>query len=182
MQDNFNSNQKQKQFCSNKALKSHTKYKFVLTGKERKKINQEKKHYEDPRSASIEALKIVQKKRGWIEDGAIYAISDLLGISASDVEGVATFYSQIYRQPVGRHIIRYCDSIVCYITGYQDVEVEIIKLLNIEPGKTTEDGCFTLLPTCCLGNCHKSPTIMIDEDTHSYVNASNIQQLLERYQ
>ncbi|MGP1930839.1 MAG: NADH-quinone oxidoreductase subunit NuoE, partial [Arsenophonus sp. ET-DL12-MAG3] len=104
---------------------------------------QEKKHYEDPRSASIEALKIVQKKRGWIEDGAIYAISDLLGISASDVEGVATFYSQIYRQPVGRHIIRYCDSIVCYITGYQDVEVEIIKLLNIEPGKTTEDGCFT---------------------------------------
>ncbi|MGP1930579.1 MAG: NADH-quinone oxidoreductase subunit NuoE [Arsenophonus sp. ET-YP4-MAG3] len=182
MQDNFNSNQRKKQFDFNNILKSHTKYDFVLTKKEREKINQEKQHYENPRSASIEALKIVQKKRGWVEDGAIYAISDLLGIPASDVEGIATFYSQIYRQPVGRHIIRYCDSVVCYITGYQDVEVEIIKLLNIKPGKTTEDGCFTLLPTCCLGNCHKSPTIMIDDDTHNYVNVSNIQQLLEKYQ
>jgi NADH:ubiquinone oxidoreductase subunit E len=34
----------------------------------------------------------------------IYAIADVLGIPASDVEGVATFYSQIFRQPVGRHV------------------------------------------------------------------------------
>lgn len=93
---------------------------FVLSDEERAEIEAEKHHYEDPRAASIEALKIVQKHRGWVEDGAIYAISDVLGIPASDVEGVATFYSQIYRQPVGRHVIRYCDSVVCHITGYQD--------------------------------------------------------------
>lgn len=92
---------------------------FVLSDEERAEIEAEKHHYEDPRAASIEALKIVQKHRGWVEDGAIYAISDVLGIPASDVEGVATFYSQIYRQPVGRHVIRYCDSVVCHITGYQ---------------------------------------------------------------
>lgn len=73
---------------------------FVLTQEERAEIEQEKHHYEDPRAASIEALKIVQKNRGWVEDGAIYAIADVLGIPASDVEGVATFYSQIFRQPV----------------------------------------------------------------------------------
>ncbi|HHR6129077.1 NADH-quinone oxidoreductase subunit NuoE [Providencia zhijiangensis] len=154
---------------------------FVLTEHERAEIEGEKHHYEDARAASIEALKIVQKNRGWVEDGAIHAIAEVLGIPASDVEGVATFYSQIFRQPVGRHIIRYCDSVVCHITGYQGLEAEIIKQLSIRPGQTTADGRFTLLPTCCLGNCDKGPTMMIDDDTHSHVQPENIQKLLEQY-
>ncbi len=74
---------------------------FVLSQAERDAIEHEKHHYEDPRAASIEALKIVQQARGWVPDGAIHAIAAELGIPASDVEGVATFYSQIFRQPVG---------------------------------------------------------------------------------
>ncbi|MCD0229976.1 NADH-quinone oxidoreductase subunit NuoE, partial [Enterobacter hormaechei subsp. steigerwaltii] len=93
-------------------------------------------------------------------------IAKVLGIPASDVEGVATFYSQIFSQPVGRHVIRYCDSVVCHITGYQGIQAAIEKKLNIKQGQTTFDGRFTLLPTCCLGNCDKGPTMMIDEDTH----------------
>ncbi|MEX5590915.1 NAD(P)H-dependent oxidoreductase subunit E, partial [Pseudomonas urmiensis] len=89
---------------------------------------------EDPRAASIEALKIVQKERGWVPDGAIYAIGDLLGIPASDVEGVATFYSQIFRQPVGRHIIRVCNSMVCFIGGHENVVDEIKRSLGIGLG------------------------------------------------
>ncbi len=91
------------------------------------------------------------------------------GIPASDVEGVATFYSQIFRQPVGRHVIRYCDSVVCHITGYQGIQSAIESHLKIKPGQTTFDGRFTLLPTCCLGNCDKGPNMMIDEDTHSHL-------------
>ncbi|WP_122870474.1 NADH-quinone oxidoreductase subunit NuoE, partial [Pseudomonas viridiflava] len=94
---------------------------FALSETERSAIEHEMHHYEDPRAASIEALKIVQKERGWVPDGAIYAIGDLLGIPASDVEGVATFYSQIFRQPVGRHIIRVCNSMVCFIGGHESV-------------------------------------------------------------
>lgn len=104
---------------------------FELSAAEREAIEHEKHHYEDPRAASIEALKIVQKQRGWVPDGAIYTIADVLGIPASDVEGVATFYSQIFRQPVGRHVIRYCDSVVCHITGYQGIQAAIEKKLNI---------------------------------------------------
>lgn len=154
---------------------------FELTPEERAEIEHEKLHYEDPRAASIEALKLVQKNRGWVEDGAIYAIADVLGIPASDVEGVATFYSQIFRQPVGRHIIRFCDSVVCHITGYQGIQAAIEKQLNILPGQTTPDGRFTLLPTCCLGNCDKGPTMMVDDDTHSYVKPEEIETLLEQY-
>lgn len=154
---------------------------FELSAAERDAIEAEKHHYEDSRAVSIEALKIVQKHRGWVPDGAIRAIAEILSIPDSDVEGVATFYSQIFRQPVGRHVIRYCDSVVCHITGYQGIQAAIEDQLHIKPGETTEDGRFTLLPTCCLGNCDKGPTMMIDEDTHSYLKPEDINQLLERY-
>lgn len=180
MQSEFNVN-KQARLDVVNVTDAQTPDEFVLSADERNAIEQEKHHYEDPRAASIEALKIVQKQRGWVPDGAIYAIAEVLGIPASDVEGVATFYSQIYRQPVGRHIIRYCDSVVCHITGFQGVQAAIESSLNIRPGQTTADGRFTLLPTCCLGNCDKGPTMMIDEDTHSYVKPEEIEKLLEQY-
>lgn len=155
---------------------------FALSETERSAIEHEMHHYEDPRAASIEALKIVQKERGWVPDGAADAIGEILGIPASDVEGVATFYSQIFRQPVGRHIIRVCDSMTCYVGGHESVLGSIQQNLGIGLGQTTADNRFTLLPVCCLGNCDKAPALMIDDDTFGNVSADSVAQLLEAYQ
>lgn len=155
---------------------------FVLSETERSAIEHEMHHYEDPRAASIEALKIVQKARGWVPDGACDAIGEILGIPASDVEGVATFYSQIFRLPVGRHIIRVCDSMTCYIGGHESVLDSIRNEIGIEPGQTSTDGRFTLIPVCCLGNCDKAPALMIDDDTFGDVQPGGVAQLLEAYQ
>ncbi|MBT1118861.1 NADH-quinone oxidoreductase subunit NuoE [Stutzerimonas nitrititolerans] len=155
---------------------------FVLSETERSAIEHEMHHYEDPRAASIEALKIVQKARGWVPDGACDAIGKILGIPASDVEGVATFYSQIFRVPVGRHIIRVCDSMTCYIGGHESVLDSIRNEIGIEPGQTSSDGRFTLIPVCCLGNCDKAPALMIDDDTFGDVQPGGVAQLLEAYQ
>lgn len=154
---------------------------FALSETERSAIEHEMHHYEDPRAASIEALKIIQKQRGWVPDGAIHAIAAVLGIPASDVEGVATFYSQIFRQPVGRHIIRVCDSMTCFIGGHESVLGAIQQQLGIAPGQTSADNRFTLLPVCCLGNCDKAPALMIDDDTFGNVSAAAVGQLLEAY-
>ena len=154
---------------------------FVLSDAERAAIEEEMHHYDDPRAASIEALKIVQQARGWVPDGAADAIGAILGIPASDVEGVATFYSQIFRQPVGRHIIRVCDSMTCFIGGHESVLNGIRTTLGIEPGQTTADNRFTLLPVCCLGNCDKAPALMIDDDTFGNVTADSVAALLEDY-
>jgi len=154
---------------------------FVLSAEETRAIEAEMHHYEDSRAASIEALKIVQKQRGWVPDGAIDAIAGILKISAADVEGVATFYSQIFRQPVGRHIIRVCDSMVCYIGGHEPVLSALQDRLGIGLGQTTADNRFTLLPVCCLGNCDKAPALMIDDDTYGNISAEQLQDLLERY-
>ncbi|WP_313339388.1 NADH-quinone oxidoreductase subunit NuoE [Stutzerimonas nitrititolerans] len=155
---------------------------FVLSETERSAIEHEMHHYEDPRAASIEALKIVQKARGWVPDGACDAIGAILGIPASDVEGVATFYSQIFRVPVGRHIIRVCDSMTCYLGGHESVLDSIRNEIGIEPGQTSTDGRFTLIPVCCLGNCDKAPALMIDDDTFGDVQPGGVAQLLEAYQ
>lgn len=155
---------------------------FVLSETERSAIEHEMHHYEDPRAASIEALKIVQKERGWVPDGAADAIGAILGIPASDVEGVATFYSQIFRQPVGRHVIRVCDSMTCYVGGHESVVAEMQKQLGIGLGQTTTDNRFTLLPVCCLGNCDKAPAVMIDDDTYGNLDAQGVAKLLEAYQ
>lgn len=154
---------------------------FVLSDTERTAIEEEMQHYEQPRAASIEALKIVQQERGWVPDGAAEAIGEILGIPASDVEGVATFYSQIFRQPVGRHVIRVCDSMTCYIGGHESVLDSIKNQIGIEPGQTTADNRFTLLPVCCLGNCDKAPALMIDDDTFGNVTAEGVAALLESY-
>lgn len=154
---------------------------FVLSQAEREAIEHEMHHYEDPRAASIEALKIVQQARGWVPDGAIYAIATLLGIPPSDVEGVATFYSQIFRQPVGRHIIRVCDSMVCYINGHEQLLAGLKEVMNLAPGQTSADGRFTLLPVCCLGNCDKGPALMIDDDTYGGLDAIGLLKTLEAY-
>ena len=154
---------------------------FALSDAERSAIEHEMQHYEDPRAASIEALKIVQKARGWVPDGAAEAIGAVLGIPASDVEGVATFYSQIFRQPVGRHLIRVCDSMTCFIGGHESVLDSLKNELGIVPGQTTADGRFTLLPVCCLGNCDKAPALMIDDETFGNILPEDVAGLLEAY-
>lgn len=91
-------------------------------------------YYEDLCAVFIEVLKIVQKQCGWVLDGVIYVIVDVLGILVSDVEGVVMFYSQIFCQLVGCYVICYCDSVVCYINGYQGIQVVFEKKLNIKLG------------------------------------------------
>lgn len=154
---------------------------FALSEAERHEIEHAIHHYEDPRAASIDALKIVQKYRRWVPDGAIALIAELLSMSAADVEGVATFYNRIYRQPVGRHVILVCDSIGCFLTGFDDVYAALQSTLGIQPGQTTTDDRFTLLPVCCLGACDRGPVLMIDDDTHFNVNPGNVNQVLEQY-
>jgi len=83
--------------------------------------------------------------------------------------------------PVGRHIIRVCDSMTCYIGGHESVLDSLRQHLGIEPGQTTGDGRFTLIPVCCLGNCDKAPALMIDDDTYGDVTPGGVLQLLEAY-
>ena len=154
---------------------------FELSAEERAEIEHEMAHYPDPRAASIEALKVVQKYRGWVPDPAIGQIAAVLGIPAAELEGVATFYSLIFRRPVGRHVIKVCDSISCHLTGYEELRDALSAHLGIRVGQTTPDGRFTLLPICCLGACDRGACLMIDDDLHGPVEPADVAATLEAY-
>jgi len=136
----------------------------ALTPEETAEIAAEIAHVPEPASAMIEALRIVQRHRGWVSDQSVVAIARMLGTSTAEVDSVATFYNLIFRQPVGRHVVMYCDSVSCYVMGCDQLRVALQEKLGIEPGETTSDGRFTLLPIVCLGACDHAPAMMIDED------------------
>lgn len=154
---------------------------FVLSDEERHDVEHALTHYPDGRAASIDALKAVQKRRGWVPDGALAPLAEMIGISAAELEGVATFYSLIFRQPVGRHVIKVCDSISCFLTGYDEIKLALEHKLGIRYGQTTADQRFTLLPICCLGACDKGPTLMIDDDLHGDLSVEGLDQILGKY-
>ena len=134
------------------------------------------------KAAGIEALKIVQEHRRWISDESIKDVAEYMDMSAEELDSVATFYNLLFRQPVGRHIILLCDSISCWVMGYENIRIELESRLQIKYGQTTKDGRYTLLPNCCLGTCDCAPAFMIDNDLYRNVTVEQLDKILEKYQ
>jgi NADH-quinone oxidoreductase subunit E len=156
----------------------------MLSEPERREIDAEVERRETPRAASIEALRIVQRHRGFVSDEGIDDVASHLGLSAEEVDGVATFYNLIFRQPVGRHVIFQCDSISCWIMGSDRLRSRLCQRLGIQVGGTTRDRQFTLLPIQCLGTCDHAPAMMVDEDLYRDLSPDDVEALdaiLERY-
>lgn len=153
----------------------------MLTVEEMKEIDAEAAHYPNREAVCIDAMKIVQRHRGWVSDESIRDIAGFLGMSCADLDGVATFYNLIHRKPVGRHVIFICDSISCWIMGYERMRDELSKRLGIELGQTTPDHRFTFLPIVCLGCCDRAPAMLIDNDLHTNLDAGKIERALEAY-
>lgn len=154
----------------------------MLSQQERQEIEEEIAHYEYKQAASIEALKIVQRHRRWISDEAIQDIAPLLDMSPDELDNVATFYNLIYRQPVGENVILLCDSISCWILGYEHIRQHLKNRLGVDLGETTPDGKFTLIPMVCLGTCDHAPAMIIGEELYRDLDADKVDQILENYQ
>jgi NADH-quinone oxidoreductase subunit E len=158
----------------------------VLSPEELAEIEAEADHYPTRRALCIEAMKVVQKHRGWVSDDALHDVGSLLGMTSDELEGVATFYNLVFRRPVGRHVVLVCDSVSCWIMGYARLREHLCHRLGVQLGETTPDGRFTLLPIVCLGACDHAPAMMVDDDLHQDLDPvsdpSKVDALLQRYQ
>ena len=153
----------------------------MLTEAELKEIEAEIAHYPTKRAACVDALKIVQKHRGWISDESLKEVADFLEMTPDELDGVATYYNLIFRRPVGKHVILLCDSVSCWIMGYPNIRQKLNEELGIDFGETTSDGQFTLLPIVCLGDCDHAPAMMVDRDLYHDLDADKILPILEKY-
>lgn len=153
----------------------------MLSDEEKREIEAEFPNYADKRAVSIDALKIVQRHRGWVSDDAIQDLSTFLEVHPTELDAVATFYNLIFRKPVGRHVIMMCGSITCWVMGSDNIRENLCQRLGVDPGGTTSDGRFTLLPTVCIGICDHAPAMMIDEDTYTDLTEAKLEEILARY-
>ncbi len=154
----------------------------MLSDTERSEIEQEYSRYPTRRAVCVDAMKIVQQHRGWVSDEAIGDIAELLTMSPSELDGVATFYNIIFRYPVGRHVVRLCDSVSCWVMGYEKIRRTLRDHLGVDFGDTMADGRFTVLPNVCLGACDRAPVLMVDGDLYLNVDADNVEQILRQYE
>ena len=152
----------------------------MLNERERERIEEEIRALESPRAAVSEALAIVQESRGWVSDEGVTDVAAALGMSAEEVEEIATFYELIYRRPVGKHVIHVCDSVCCWILGEERVLAHLKGRLGVEIGGTTADGRFTLLPIGCLGACEQAPAMMVDGEIFGDLTPEAVDGILAR--
>ncbi len=153
----------------------------MLSDLERGEIEEELRNYPLPRAGCLDALKVVQRHRGWVPDEQIRDVAEVLGMTPDELDGIATFYPFIFRRPVGRHIISVCDSLSCWVMGYEKVLDALVERLGVSWGGTTADKRFTLLPVSCMGHCDHAPALMVDEDLYGDLTEEEIGRILERY-
>ena len=153
-----------------------------LSDEEVREIEEECSHLPDRKSAAIDAMMIVQRRRGWVSDESLAAIARLLGMSVENLDAIATFYNLIFRKPVGRHVVMVCDSVSCFVMGADGLRRDVEEHLGIRLGETTPDNRFTLLPIVCLGACDRAPTVLIDDELFGDVTAENLEEIFAAFE
>ncbi len=133
-----------------------------------------------PREAAVDVLKALQAHYGWLTDEAVEEAAGLLGLSPLQVDELATFYEMLYRRPVGKRVVHVCDSISCWTMGGEPLMAHLAKSLGIQPGETSADGLFTLLPCCCLGNCGEAPTMMVGDTLYGRLRPETALEILQK--
>lgn len=153
----------------------------MLTDEIRREIEEQVAIYGTRQAACIDGLLIAQRHLGWISDETLDALAQYLHMTVEELDGVATFYNEVYRKPVGRHVILVCDSVVCWIMGCDGIRQYLTERLGIEPGETTDDGRFTLLPVQCLGACDHAPAMTVDGELYEDLDPAKIDRILEMH-
>jgi len=153
---------------------------MALRDAEKEQIEMAAAEFPRRRSALIPALRIVQESRGCVDREAMRDIAEAFELHPMEVEEVASFYSMINTQPVGKHLIQVCRSISCFIMGANSIIRLLETRLGARVGETTKDGKFTLMTVECLGSCGTAPVMMIGEQYHEDLKPEKVEQILAR--
>lgn len=154
----------------------------VISNEARQEIEKLFHHLPHKQAACIDALKVVQKYNRWVSNEALKELEPILEMSAHEIDSVATFYNIIYRRPVGRHVIHLCNSVSCWVVGYEEIYKALKEKLGVDYGHTTKDGRFTFLPIPCLGTCDHGPAMLVGEDLYRDITPEQLDDILAKYE
>ncbi|HEY8892263.1 MAG TPA: NADH-quinone oxidoreductase subunit NuoE [Clostridium sp.] len=145
------------------------------------KVRDIAKEFKVMKGALIPVLHEVQKLFGYLPEEALRIVAEEINIPMSEIYGVSTFYSQFTLEPKGEHIIKVCLGTACYVKGSQDILERLSSVLEVEVGKTTSDGKFTLEAARCLGACGLAPVLMVDDKVYGRLIPADVIRIIEEY-
>jgi NADH-quinone oxidoreductase subunit E len=133
------------------------------------------------RNELLNMIKDEQAKNGSVSDGAMAGMAQTLHLPIGDVYGVTTFYSFLSTRPLGRHVIRICKSVPCFLQDGSMMAATIEKELGISPGETTSDGRFSFELTNCIGACDQAPAMLVDDEVYGDLTPEKIGEILQSF-
>ena len=133
-----------------------------------------------PREQVINVFFILQKYYGYLSDDAVRDAAALLGLTALEVEELATFYDFLYREPVGKFVIHVCDGVVCWMYHENSIFDYLCQKLQVCAGGVTADGLFTVLPTACIGFCDRAPAMLINGVSYGPLTPEKVDEIIEQ--
>jgi NADH-quinone oxidoreductase subunit E len=152
----------------------------MLSEATRLKIDALIARYPQRRSALIPSLQVAQAEAGYLSSEVIAEIAGIFELTANQVYEVASFYTMLYKRPVGRYVLQVCTNISCLLCNSDSIMAHLQKKLGIKPGETTPDRKFTLLEVECLGSCGTSPVVQINDDYHENLTPGKLDEILDK--
>jgi NADH-quinone oxidoreductase subunit E len=138
--------------------------------------------YRNLPGATMVVLNEVQKQVGYLSKPIQAYIAKKLGVPASTIHGVVSFYSFFTTTPRGKHTVKFCLGTACYVGGTPQLIEKAKQILGIEPGQTTPDGEITLELCRCVGACSQAPVVVVDEEVNGRVKPNKFPQVLRTIQ
>ena len=153
-------------------VKKKAKVNLKLVGKIAAEYNQQK-------WPLIPLVQRIQNEFGYIPPQSIPIIAESLGLFPSQVQGVVSFYEQLYTEPRGKKIVRVCRGTACHVRGGKTILKLAKQHLGIEEGQTTPDMEYTLETVACLGVCALAPNIVVNDRVYGRMNPKKVGQLFK---
>ena len=151
-----------------------------LTKADLARINTMVYEYSQQKWPLIPLVQRIQNEFGYIPPQSIPVIAKLLGLFPCQVQGVISFYAQLYTKPRGRRVVRVCRGTACHVRGGKTILKLVRQHLGIEEGETTPDLEYTLETVACIGVCALAPNIVVNKDTHGHMNPKKVARLFSR--
>jgi len=129
----------------------------------------------------IPLLQRLQGAYGYLPRSVVLDVCKRTGLPASRAFGVATFYSQFYLEPRGRHMVRCCRGTACHVRGGRRILETVERTLGIRDGETTEDRRYSLETVACFGTCFLAPVMVVDNDYYGKMRPERVARVLAQY-
>jgi NADH-quinone oxidoreductase E subunit len=138
--------------------------------------------YPEARSALIPILHIAQEQDGYLTADAMAHVGELIGLTAAEVRGTATFYDMFFTEPVGKYLVSVCTNIACLLNGGYELLEHAEQHLGVRAGGRTGDGQFTLEEVECIALCGNAPCLTINWRFFGDVTNERFDRLIEDLQ